>query len=73
MRDPFLHQLAGLCRTHVMRAKWAFVPSHAIGRTLSEQMAIFKLGVDQLLRLLGRVGVEHTEPAPAQSFFDECM
>src|SRR5688500_17067025 len=38
--DPFVTQLADLCRTHVTRNKWVFVPSHAIGRTLGERIAL---------------------------------
>ena len=38
--DPFIQQLAELCRAHVTRAKWVFVPSHAIGRTLGERIAL---------------------------------
>src|SRR6266567_6832116 len=38
--DPFVEQLASLCRTHVTRSKWVFVPSHAIGRTLGERIAL---------------------------------
>jgi hypothetical protein len=34
--DPFVDQLASLCREHVTRNKWVFLPSHAIGRTLGE-------------------------------------
>ena len=37
--DPFLRQLADLCRTHPTRAKWVFVPSHAIGLTLGDRLA----------------------------------
>ena len=37
--DPFLGQLADLCRTHPTRAKWVFVPSHAIGLTLGDRLA----------------------------------
>src|SRR3954470_24649487 len=37
--DPFVDQLASLCRAHVTRSKWVFVPSHAIGRTLGERIA----------------------------------
>ena len=40
MRDPFLEQLSDLCRAHVTRAKWVFVPSHAVGRTLGERIAL---------------------------------
>ena len=38
--DPFVRQLASLCRQHVARAKWVFVPSHAIGHTLGERIAL---------------------------------
>jgi ATP-dependent helicase/nuclease subunit B len=38
--DPFLDQLASLCKEHVTRAKWVFVPSHAAGRTIGERIAL---------------------------------
>ena len=38
--DPFVLQLADLCRAHVTRAKWVFVPSHAVGRTIGERIAL---------------------------------
>lgn len=38
--DPFVDQLAALCRTHVTRSKWVFVPTHSIGRTLGERIAL---------------------------------
>ena len=38
--DPFFSQLADLCRTEKTRAKWVFVPSHAVGRTLGERIAL---------------------------------
>jgi RecB family exonuclease len=38
--DPFVQQLADLSRAHVTRNKWVFVPSHAIGRTLGERIAL---------------------------------
>src|SRR4051812_39474576 len=38
--DPFVDQLASLCRAHVTRSKWVFVPTHAIGRTLGERIAL---------------------------------
>lgn len=38
--DPFVDQLASLCRAHVTRAKWVFVPAHSIGRTLGERLAL---------------------------------
>jgi hypothetical protein len=34
--DPFISQLAALCREHATRSKWVFVPSHAIGHTIGE-------------------------------------
>ena len=36
----FVEQLAWLCREHVTRNKWVFVPTHAIGRTLGERIAL---------------------------------
>ena len=38
--DVFVEQLAELCREHVTRNKWVFVPSHALGRTLGERIAL---------------------------------
>src|SRR5215208_4608705 len=38
--DPFVEQLATLCRDDVTRNKWVFVPSHALGRTLGEHIAL---------------------------------
>src|SRR6478672_12957508 len=38
--DPFVHQLALLCREHVTRSKWVFVPSHALGRTIGDRLAL---------------------------------
>src|SRR6478672_3729336 len=38
--DPFVQQLASLCRVHVTRSKWVFVPSHALGRTIGERIAL---------------------------------
>jgi ATP-dependent helicase/nuclease subunit B len=37
--DPFVNQLADLCRTERARAKWVFVPAHAIGLTLGDRLA----------------------------------
>lgn len=37
--DPFVAQLADLCRTERTRAKWVFVPVHAIGLTLGDRLA----------------------------------
>jgi hypothetical protein len=37
--DPFIDQLAALCRAQVTRTKWVFVPTHALGRTLGERIA----------------------------------
>jgi len=38
--DPFVHQLADLCRAEPTRAKWVIVPSHALGHTLGERLAL---------------------------------
>lgn len=37
--EPFIRQLAELCRTDVIRTKWVIIPSHALGRTLGERIA----------------------------------
>ena len=38
--DPFVQQLASLCRVQVTRCKWVFVPTHAVGRTIGERIAL---------------------------------
>jgi ATP-dependent helicase/nuclease subunit B len=38
--DVFVEQLAALCREHVTLNKWVFVPSHALGHTLGERIAL---------------------------------
>ena len=38
--DPFVDQLARLCRAHRTQAKWVFVPTHSLGRTLDERIAL---------------------------------
>jgi hypothetical protein len=38
--DPFVSQLAELCRRNPTGAKWVFVPSHALGHTLGERLAL---------------------------------
>src|SRR5262245_5731927 len=35
-----MKQLDALCRAHVTRNKWVFVPSHAIGHTAGERLAL---------------------------------
>src|SRR5450759_4276871 len=37
--DPFVTQLADLCRVERTRAKWVFVPRQAIGLTLGDRLA----------------------------------
>jgi hypothetical protein len=37
--DPFVTQLADLCHAERTRAKWVFVPTHAIGLTLGDRLA----------------------------------
>src|SRR5688572_4882664 len=37
---PFVAQLADLCRVHTTRAKWVFVPTHAIGRTIGDRLVL---------------------------------
>ena len=38
--DPFVDQLARMCRSCPTRAKWVFVPSHATGRTLGDRLVL---------------------------------
>jgi hypothetical protein len=38
--DPFVLQLKGLCVVYPTRAKWVFVPTHAIGRTLGDRLVL---------------------------------
>ena len=38
--DPFVDQMKRLCAANSTRAKWVFVPTHAIGRTLGERIAL---------------------------------
>jgi hypothetical protein len=38
--DPFVDQLKALCAAHSTRSKWVFVPTHAIGRTIGERLAL---------------------------------
>jgi ATP-dependent helicase/nuclease subunit B len=38
--DPFVAQIARLCAERPTRAKWVFVPSHALGRTLGDRLAL---------------------------------
>jgi hypothetical protein len=37
---PFLEQLARLCRARPQSPKWVFVPSHGVGHTLGERLAL---------------------------------
>ena len=38
--DPFISQLAELCLRAPTRAKWVFVPAHAIGRMLGDRLVL---------------------------------
>ena len=38
--DPFVDQLNRLCIAYPTRAKWVLVPTHAIGLTLGERIAL---------------------------------
>src|SRR6187455_3763454 len=38
--DLFVAQLAHLCKAHRTRAKWVFVPTHALGRTLGDRLVL---------------------------------
>ena len=38
--DPLLDRLAALCRDHPTAPKWVIVPSHALGHTLGDRLAL---------------------------------
>jgi hypothetical protein len=38
--DPFVDQLKSLCAVYPTRAKWVFVPTHAIGRTIGDRLVL---------------------------------
>ena len=38
--DPFVEQLKDCCRRFPTRAKWVFVPTHAVGHTLGERLVL---------------------------------
>lgn len=38
--SPFVEQLSALCQTEVTRGKWVIVPSHAVGHTLGDRLAL---------------------------------
>ena len=38
--DPFIAQLKELCARHPTRAKWVFVPSHGVGRTIGDRLVL---------------------------------
>src|SRR5262249_47541237 len=38
--DPFVAQVKELCAAYPTHSKWVFVPTHAIGRTLGERIAL---------------------------------
>ena len=42
--SPFLTQLAELCRAELTRAKWVIVPTHTLGHTLGERLALAGTG-----------------------------
>jgi RecB family exonuclease len=38
--EPFVAQLSEICRAWPTRAKWVFVPTHAVGRTLGDRLVL---------------------------------
>jgi chemotaxis response regulator CheB len=58
LMDPFVDQLASLCRQHVTRAKWVFVPSHA---TLTPNA--YERQLETYRSALGAVGCEIADAA----------
>ena len=39
-QDPFISQLADLCQAAPTRAKWVFVPTHAVGRMIGDRLVL---------------------------------
>lgn len=72
--SPFLTQLAELCRTERTRAKWVIVPTHTLGHTLGERLALggsgwanvrFATSLDLALPMAAPFLVERgVDPAP---------
>jgi hypothetical protein len=72
--DPFINQLADLCRTNPTMVKWVIVPSHAAGHTLGERLALegrnwvnlrFAVPLDLALQMAAPFLVERgINPAP---------
>ena len=79
--DPFLQLLKALCSAHPTRAKWVFVPTHAIGRTLGDRLVLegtdwanlrFVTPLDIALRMSAPFLVERdidTDPVWQRAFF----
>lgn len=63
MTDPFLNQLASLCQANPTTAKWVIVPSHGIGRTIGERLALEGAGWVNL-RFVTPLGLALTTAAP---------
>ena len=38
--EPFVEQLRAICAAYPTRAKWVFVPTHAVGRTLGDRLVV---------------------------------
>jgi hypothetical protein len=66
--EPFVHQVNRLCAAYPTRAKWVFVPTHSIGRTVGERITIegtnwlnlrFVTPLDIALRMGAPFLVEH--------------
>jgi len=72
--EPFVAQLEELCRAHPTRAKWVFVPHHAMGLTLGDRLARegcdwanlrFVTPADVAVRMAAPFLVEHgVDPSP---------
>src|SRR6185436_688387 len=38
--EPFVQQLKSLCAANPTRAKWVFVPTHGVGRTIGDRLVL---------------------------------
>ena len=65
--DPFVDQLKGLCAAHPTRAKWVFVPTHAIGRTLGERIALRARLAEPAVRHAARHRAAHGRAVPRRA------
>ena len=68
--DPFTTQLIELCAAHPTRAKWVFVPTHAVGRTLGELDLHTHTGATVLALVRDRASIPRPGPEVALAVGD---